>query len=180
MIFTIRDNVPTITLEGVNIPEFREIWMADEDDGKAKARKELAYVYHMASPKSSYAKLPNHERDGELRRDYINDETWEPSELVQNAIDKYRKLNSTELMRLLESASSVADKLASYFNAVDFDEISMDGSLRYEASAVINNLSKLSSVVKSIRELKDQVEKEQEISAERMRGNVTLSMFDDE
>ncbi len=180
MIFTIRNNIPTITLEGVNIPEFKAIWMADESEDKTLARKELAYVYHMASSKSSYAKLAEHEKEGEIRRDYIGEIDWTPSALVLDAIDKYRKLNSTELMRLLGAASGVADKLADYFRGVDFEEITMQGDMKYEAGDVINSLSKLANVVKSIRELKEQVEKDQEVSAERIRGNVKLSMFDEE
>lgn len=180
MIFTIKNNVPTITLEGVNIPEFKALWMDDSSVDKTKARKELAYVYHMASPKSSYSKLPSYEKEPEIRRDYINDEEWTPSELVLDAIEKFKKLNTTELMRLLVSASGVADKLSSYFDGVDFEETILDGSNKYEAGQVINSLSKLAAVVKSIRELKEQVEKDQEISNERTRGNVTLSIFDDE
>lgn len=180
MIFTIRNNIPTVTLEGVNIPEFKAIWMADESEDKTLARKELAYVYHVASSKSSYAKLPEYEREGEVRRDFIGDESWQPSALVQDAITKFRRLNTTELMRLLDAASGVADKLADYFRGVDFEEVTMQGNQKYEAGDVISSLSKLANVVKSIRELKEQVEKDQEISAEKLRGSVKLSMFDDE
>ena len=56
----------------------------------------------------------------------------------------------------------------------------MQGLPKYEAASVINSLSKLSSVVKSIRELREQVNKEQEINSERVRGNVSLSMFDED
>lgn len=180
MIFTIRDNVPTITLEGVNIPEFRDIWMADEDDDKTMARKELAYVYHMASPMSSYAKLSADEKENEVRRDYIGMDGWEPSELVKDAIKKYRRLNTTELMRLLDSASGVADKLSEYFDNIDFEELNTQGLPKYEASTIINSLAKLSSVVKSIRELREQVKREQEINSEKRRGAVTLNIFDED
>jgi hypothetical protein len=180
MIFTIRNNVPTITLEGVNIPEFKAIWMNDPSEEKILASKELAYVYHMASPKSSYAKLSELEKEGEVRRDFIGKDDWEPSELVLQAINKFKKLNTTELMRLLDAAASVADKLADYFNGIDFEEVSMQGLPKYEAASVINSLSKLSSVVKSIRELREQVNKEQELNSEKVRGNVSLSIFDED
>lgn len=180
MIFTIRDNIPTITLEGVNIPEFKAVWMDDPSEDKTKARKELAYIYHMASSKSSYAKLSQDERMYEVKRDYIGTEDWEPSVLVLDAIAKYKKLNTTELMRLLEAASGVADKLADYFNNIDFGEINSQGLPTYEASSVINSLSKLSNVVKSIRELNEQVKKDLEVNSEKVRGNVTLSIFDED
>jgi hypothetical protein len=180
MIFTIKNNVPTISLEGVNIPEFKEIWLADESEDKATARKELAYVYHMASYDSSYAKLARDQRALEVKADYIGDDDWVPSSLINNAIDKYRRLHETELVRLLRSASNVADKLADYFDNVDFDEIDAEGKPVYDAKDILSSLSKLSSVVKSLKQLKEEVKKEQQANQTKLRGNVSLSFFDEE
>ena len=174
MIFDLENNEPKITILGIHIPEFRVIWEADETPNKEVASQIIPYIYHMVDPKSPYAKLNLESREKTVRKDYINIEGWQPSQMVQEAMDKYKLLTTTHSMRLLEGALIAADKLADYFKNINFTDMSADGKPIYNAKDLAINLSKVGSIVTSLQELKAKVEKEQ-TEAPTRRGNVNPS-----
>lgn len=76
-------------------------------DGRKKtiAIKEIAYVFHMANPKSKYYNYPEADRRTKLKSDLFEliDPTWEPDDEVNNAIRKYRELIKTPSLRSVDS-----------------------------------------------------------------------------
>ena len=78
-----------------------------DTDGRKKliATKEIAYVYHMANPKSRYYNYPEADRKAKLKVDLFGlvDTTWEPDDEVANAIRKYRELIKTPSLRSVDS-----------------------------------------------------------------------------
>lgn len=158
-IFTIRDDVPTITPEGLFIPEMRKIWEADDTENKTKAHGQLAYVYHMASWSSSYSNL-GPERHKEVSRDFLGGigKSRVTKEMTQ-AITKYKKLQETPEVRALDAALVMLDNLSLHFHNVDFDALDDEGKPIYDVRKYVMNLKDLQKMVESVVELRKTVER---------------------
>lgn len=176
MIFDIRNNKPVVTPEALySIPEIRNIWDRDTTDEKLTAQKELAYVYHMAEPKSVYSKLPRENKETEIINDIFGGK-YRPDKEVQLAIDKYKELRETAALRLLKSSINACDKLSSYFDDIDFVKRDDAGRPLYTAKDVASNLEKVGKIRESLIKLEQTVEKEEE-QAPKIKKGVTPNMF---
>lgn len=172
MIFDLVNNEPIITIEGLNIPEYKAIWEADKTEGKLRASQYLPYVYHMADYESSYNRLSTEIREKSCKEDYIIDEpTEEEWELINACIDKHKKLKETRSSRLLDAAEFAVDKFTEYFYSIDFIQ-SLDPAK--EARDLASNLEKIGKIMSSIRELKQIAKKDREETA-TIRKNVKPS-----
>ena len=169
MIFTLKNNIPTITPEGLFIPEMRAIWDSSKD--KSFAMKRLCYIYHMAEPKSTYRKLSETEREKTIIKDFIGDEKWKPSNEDKEAIKKYEKLTETVAMRYLRATELAVDRIASLLSVTDVD---IDN-----VKDIISAIEKGEKLITSYARLVEQVEKE--VSSNRkIRGGVKPGLFDEE
>lgn len=166
MIFTIINNIPRITPEGLFIPEMLKIWENDKTKDKHKATQELIYVYHMSDPKSVYAKLSQDTREKTIIIDYLG-EDWKPTEELNQAINKYKSLIETPITRSFKSVSIALDKLnktLENLEAIDAREMEQIGKTieRYEKLA------------QSYMKLKEISEKELE-TTRKIKGGVKPS-----
>ena len=179
MIFDLKNNEPTITVEGIFIPEFRLIWESDEDENKVKASQMLSYVYHVADFASSYSKLAEEDRLSQCKEDYIkselNDRDWN---LISGAITKYKKLQDTHSMRLLAGARYSVDKFTEYFYSIDFNERDDRGKPIHNARDLASNLEKIGKIVTSLNDLEDVVNKERAANSKIARGAKPSSVLD--
>lgn len=184
MIFTVNNDTPSITLEGVYIPEFTKVWKDSENP-----QNKLAFIYHYCqsqhNPTNPYYNLSPEDRIKILKKDYIEDEEWslEEDEIVQNAIDKYNTLIPTASSAMLKSAEITAHRLSEYFSSVDFNKTKIDKEGNeidfYDPKKIVDTLKNLSGVVKTIQELRLQVAKEWEGNKGKLKGSQTLSIFDE-
>ena len=179
-IFQMRNNEPCITPEGVFIPEFKAIWNRDADENKTTAQKELAYVFHMADPKSAYAGLLD--REVGVRADYLDKK---PDKLLVEAIEKYKQLKETPTIRALISCQNLLEKMTKFFDTVNLKEFTTDPktgkkTFTHDIGKITAALQKYEGVVSTIRKLKEEVEKELKEDTTKKRGNVATSILDDE
>lgn len=169
MIFTLKNNVPSISPEGLFIPEMRAIWESEKD--KSVATKRLCYVYHMAEPKSTYRKLSDDIREAVIIKDFIGDPKWKPSKEDEAAIKKYSLLTETVAMRYLRATELAVDRIASLLRVT---EVSVDN-----VKDIISAIEKGEKLITSYARLVEQVEKE--VSSNRkIRGGAKPSLFDEE
>jgi hypothetical protein len=91
-----------IVPEVLEIPEFKAIVKRlkkckGDTDGRLKlmAKKELAYVFHMASDEGPYFSYEPKERQQRLANDLFEDHKWQPDEEILAAIEKFKELNQT-------------------------------------------------------------------------------------
>lgn len=171
--FQLTGNSVEPTAEALTIPELAKLWEKDSSTSKAKARAAFAYIYHSLDPRSSYNNC--FDREGETRADFLNGKA--PTADIEKAAAKYKKLITTPEQRLLEGSLMMADKLAVYFTSVDFTEVDDAGKLVHDPAKAMTNLQKVGTVMKSLLELRELMEKGQE-EKEANRGGATLNMFD--
>lgn len=176
-----------ITIEGdriepspecLAIPEFYALWKRDRSKFKKNAMRELMYVTFLAdntiyNPYRGYGEDSRHDI---LKKDYF-EEGWEPDELVNIAVGKYRELQKTTSSRLVAAAQIAADKLADYYSSIDFSRLTDDGRSYYSAKEVQGNLKDLSNTIKSLFSLEEQLRKEQ-LDGNLSRGGFEIGEFE--
>ena len=158
-----------------DIKVFSEIIERDNTESKEVARKELAYVYHMSSTDSVYFNYSEEDRKQEVINDYF-DSDWEPDELVDAAIARYKELTTTKEERLLESAGNAIDKLSAYLDDIDLTAVDDRGKPKHSAKDLVQNLKRIPDVVDSLRDLRKQVEKGR-VDEGQVRAGAELTEF---
>lgn len=106
------------------IPEFNTIWEADKSKTKEKAIRELQFVYYIADFKSPYRKSY---RDEEIytivKRDFIGDSNWKIPDRVEKAINKYKELQETKILKFLYKAENALEQIETYFDTFDINNL---------------------------------------------------------
>lgn len=136
---------------------------------KQKACKELAWIYHVCDPGSPYFQVSQEYREEVVTKAIFKEEPdWKPDEVVQEGLETYQEIITSPSIRLLKSAMRSIDELEKYFNNVNFEK--GENKEVHDPKDVISNLEKLGKLVTSLRELKEQVEKEQTSDSETYGG----------
>ena len=175
-IFTILDNTPQISPEGMYVPEMLDLWYEDKTTDKREARQVWAYIYHTCDPNSIYANYKDEDaREALVLKDYVQDRKLVRTETVKKAKEKYKQLKWTATVDFLESVKSMIMKLSNYMKSADIAD-GKDGNLT-QILAVIEKGSKL---INSFAELQRAVEREQIVANTKRRADVQISQFDEE
>lgn len=138
------------------LKEFKKIWSRDRSRGKDKSLKELAYVYHVADYQSIYRNYHIDTREAKIKLDLFDDRQWNPDKDILAAIEKYKELQTTLSMQLLDDVELGLTKLRDYFRDIEFD----DDDNGTQAKNFIANVQKMGDVVKGMKSLREEVEKE--------------------
>lgn len=178
-IFDIEGNDIVLDPQVLGLPPFTELWNRDDSESKFRAYQEIKYVTFLCdiSYDNKYRGYPEDEKIRVLKRDFFQDEQWEPDELVLEAIQKFKDFQHTVNSRLLKAAFKAADKLVEYFENVDFSKVDHNGRPVYSADSLMNNLEKLARVTRSLKLLEDEVLREQ-AEATLARGGSEIGEFE--
>ena len=170
-ILTLDNGRISIPEETLFIPEFKKLWENHKD--KEKSRLELLYVYFYADYNSPYKNYGAQEREDELKRDLGISKTKD----ITLAIEKYKKLNYTPNMRLLEAAQYAANKTEEYFKNTDYTERDAKGNAVYKGTDVTKMLKDILGIVTSLDGLKEKIEAEN-LANSKTKGNVRVSKWE--
>lgn len=179
-VFDIEDGRIVPNAKSLAVPEFKRLWDRDKDKGKDGAYRDLSYVVFLCdlSLDNPYRNYAEDDREKVLKRDFFAHlEGADVDDEVKAAINKYRDLQETVSVRLLRSAKKAAEKLAQYFDNVDFNEVDKTGRPIYSARDVSSNLKEIGSIVKSLSMLEEQVRKEQ-LSSSKVRGGGDIGDYE--
>jgi hypothetical protein len=80
-------------------------------------------------------------------------------------------------MRLMKAAKGAADKLALYFENIDFLEMGSNGRLLYNAKDVAINLEKVGRIVESLDKLENKIKREIKTDS-RVRGGGEIGLYE--
>lgn len=163
------NNNLSIQPEALLIKEFKTLWDRDKSKGKDKALKDLAYIYYSTDFQSIYRNYHPDTRDSKIKLDIYNDREYSVDLAIVEAQNKYKELQTTLSMELLSDAEIGIDKLRIYFQNVDFaaDE---EGKA---AKIFIANVKQLGELVKGLKLLREEVEKEL-VDQMQLRGGSTI------
>jgi chaperonin cofactor prefoldin len=153
----INAGVLTISPEALMIKEFKKIWTRDRSTKKDRALKELAYVYHSTDYQSIYRNYHIDTRDSKIKLDIFDDRQWTSDNEINEALNKYQNLQTTLSMQLLNDVELGLSKLRDYFRDIEFADDDTNG---VAAKNFIGNVKAMGELVKGIKTLRDEVEKE--------------------
>ncbi len=151
------------------IKEFKRIWNRDRSNKKDKALKELAYIYHSADYQSIYRNYHIDTRESKIKLDVFDDRQWSPDKDVKDAIYKYTELQTTLSMQLLDDVELGLTSLRDYFRDADFAEDDTNG---VAAKNFIANVKQMGELVKGLKSLREEVEKELTDSMQLRGGSI--------
>jgi hypothetical protein len=138
-----------VSPEALAISFLGELWARDKSKDKAKAYKDIAYIYYMADFNSPYSVYPEAER-GDYVKEYVVGKSFKEDESIKNAINEYKKLNTTPAMEMLEAANIAVHKMKEYFKTVDFS----DGESTIDkVQRAIINMPKLAAALNEAKEI---------------------------
>ena len=177
--FDIQGDQVTFTPEFLAVPAFRKIWDRDKHKNKGIAIKELSYIVFLCdnTVNNPYLGYSEEIRSNVLKEDFMEDITWKEDRDIEIAIKKFRDLLETTSSRLLKSSKVAADKLAIYFETIDFTLLDDNGKPVYSARELAANLSAVGNIVKSLMILGEQVKKEQ-LDNTVARGGAEIGIFE--
>ena len=176
-LFDMKDGKFIVDPNKIIIPPFKEIWERDKTKNKEVALNELSYIYFLADFESPYANFPEDERMERVKIDFITKNKLKIDALVVHGVEKYKEFQSTHSMRLLKSAQAAADKMASYFNDIDFSAQSDDGKLLYIAKDVATTLGNVGKIIESLDKVEEKVKKEIKTES-KIRGGGKASTWE--
>lgn len=191
--------------EVLEIPEFKAIVKRvkkckGDNDGRLKlmAKKELAYVFHMASDEGPYFSYEPKERHQRLANDLFEDHKWLPDEEVNKAIEKFKELNQTPssktvatIINALHKTNKIVDTLIDEMEKNLEEEKYKQGVTNKQGQIVTGveiMLGDIQSLLKAANEipksidifekLQEKILKEKQIAASKFRGGAEISDFE--
>jgi len=163
----LENNVLRISPEALVIQEFSIIWKRDKRKEKDRALRELAYVYHSTDYQSIYRNYHPEDRESKIKTDIFNDKEWMPDSAIILAQNKYSQLQTTLSLELLNDAEIGLTSLREYFRSVDFSE----DENGVAAKNFMANIKQMGDLVKGMKSLREEVEKELSDNMQMRGGN---------
>jgi len=120
--------------EALLVRPIRELFLKDKTQRKEAFWKQISYLWFMCDPRSTYQYIiDSDERSEEIKKQEGLGEDWQPSDLLKEAMDCYRKQTITTSAILLEGMRKGIDKLSTFLGTTDFTDktvASMTSALR--------------------------------------------------
>lgn len=165
------------------IPEFANLFRRDkgssgDSDGrkKAKARKELSFIYFFCdfgSPLRDW--LPEEKEKEALYYSRLTESDLK-DEGLQQAIKKYIELQNkaARSMRTYNAITKGLDKLDLYLESVDFTETDKKGELKHDPDSYAKLIERMTKVYAQRREFEKFVEDDLKSNDDTIQGQRTL------
>lgn len=166
-----------------SIPEFEKIWNRDKNKDKVKARKELVFVYAMASNNEDniwrdYIDLKK--REEIVIGDLFKNEKWYPDEIVMNAITKFRERYPKSAAEILLDSSKLAMlKIKDYLDNLNLNEVDEAGRLKHNPKIVLDVAKQAVSTYMQISEVIEKIEANKKLDTSKIKGNSEKGYFED-
>lgn len=172
--FKLNQGNPEVEAKALFIPEFKKIWDRDTSKKKARATKELAYVYFMADYQSEY-NIYGVEKVKMVAKEIMEDEKFKPDVLIQDAIIKYEAMQETYSMRYLKSVRQTVNSLILFYEKLQFK--SGTDEKEYNPKTLTAALKDIESIIEQIEKWEKKVRGEDDDM--KIRGGGQVGMFED-
>ena len=165
--------------EAFLVRPIRRLFHQDRSERKENFWRQIAFMYFMVSPASSYSYIIDmEERAAEVIKQEGLPEDIRPSELLREAMEIYRKLTITPSQELLQSSIIGAKKVGDFLRTVDLTEEDDKGKPKYQVSSITSALKDVEKIVSSLQTLQKKVEQELEADEGKARGSQELTLGD--
>lgn len=174
----VEDYQVKIADEALLIKPIRTLWNQDRSKNKEKFYQQISYLFFMCSPQSTYNYIiDEQERHKAIIEQEGLPEDFQPSSLLKDAMDVYKKHTITISQKLLEDALTGANKVGKFLREVDLFEEDDKGKPKYQVSSITAALKNVEGIIATLQNLQKKVEQEVEDKS-RARGG-QKAMFED-
>jgi hypothetical protein len=166
------------------IKEFKDIWKRDLDVKKLRALDELAYVFYMADWKSTYVSY-GLEMEQQVGEDVFGDRNYKPDEIVILAISKYKELQRTPSLAMLDTARMALNSIQYYFDEITIkptDTIAVKKAKadKFDLGKVMKSIKEMGASFDTINMIEAKIKKEEEELVVKIRGGGKVGVFENE
>lgn len=166
--------------EALLVRPIRELFQKDKSKKKEEFWKQLSYLWFMCDPRSSYQYLVEEEaRAKEVKIQEGLGEDWEPSELLKEAMDIYRKQTITTASLLLEGMRKGIENVRKFLSEVDL--FAVDEKTQkplYQVSTITSALKQVPELAKALSDAEKSLAKDF-ATEDSARGNVQKAVGED-
>ena len=157
--------------EAFLVRPIRELFQKDKSKRKEEFWRQISYMWFMCDPRSSYQYLTDPiERSVEIKKQEGLGDDWEPSDLLKEAMDVYRKQTITTSAILLEGMRKGIDKLSSFLSTTAFTDKSV--------ASMTSALRQIPELAKALSEAEKSLAKDFETD-DKARGNAVKAVGED-
>lgn len=170
----LENELPTFGPEVRSMEVFRRIIHKDKDRNKATALKEMAFIYFMVDPRSSYVESRRDidERILKVKKVVGLPADWTIDAAVEAGLKAYyEELKEDFDIQYLDAAIGAVSKTKDYLANVDYGARDVKGALIYKPAEVIKAVKDSSGVMESLKLLREKVFKSDTLNAKRRGGN---------
>jgi len=158
-----------LTPECLCISPFSEIWSKDKTKDKIQAHQQIKYVWFFSDFNSPYYKYPEDARKESIINDIIRDKNFKVTSEIKEAIEVYKRLNTSPAIAAVDAAFTFMNKIQEYFKTVSLDDV--------DAKKITDVFINMPKIVASLNEAKKAAHAE-EASTTKVRGNAVIGMFE--
>ena len=173
--FILKNNKPWIEAKALFIPEFNELWLRDHTAKKARAMKELAYVYFIADFNSEY-NIYGVEKVNVIGKEIMGKDGYKPDKAIKAAIARYEDIQNTYSMRYLKSIRDSTDSMIKYYDDLRYKS-GKDDVNKYNPTLAMTSLKNLETVIEKLEKWEKKVRGEEDTM--QIRGGGKVGMFED-
>lgn len=157
--------------EALLVRQIRQLFEQDKSKRKEQFWKQISYLWFMCDPRSTYQYITDEtSRSLEIKAQEGFDVDWEPSDLLREAMDIYRKHTVTTSALLLEGMRKGIDKLSTFLGTTEISEKTV--------SAMTSALRQIPELAKALVEAEKSLAKD--FAAEdSARGSATKAVGED-
>jgi len=140
---------------------------------------ELSFIAFLCNPKSDFSDIRDEkERKEAILISMVGANKIKLDKVTEEAIQFYKDRNHTTTSLFLDSLLNALDKTTGYFNAVNYTEVNSKGDLKYDPKKVMDSAASSPKLMTTIRELREQIKKEQELEG-NVRGSGQKGVYED-
>jgi hypothetical protein len=167
-IFDIVGQVVQLNPQSLIIPEFKLIWDRDKTKDKMKATREITYIVFVCdnSNDNPYSNFTETERINILTTDF----DIKSDEAIENAILKFKVLNTTKYERVVIAALDSLLHVESYYKKLKDDS-------DFDILEYLNTTEKLSKAFNSLKDLEKKIVADR-MSDDKVRGNNIVGEYE--
>ena len=165
--------------EALLVRPLRELFLKDKTKKKEEFWRQVSVLWFFCDPRSTYMYLVSPEdRMKEIKKQEGLPEDWEPSELLKEAMDIYKRQTTTTASILLESMRKGIEQLRKFFE--EFDLFATDKNDRpiYQVSTMTAALKQVPELARALVEAEKELAKDFQTD-DKARGNASKAVGED-
>lgn len=166
--------------EALLVRPIRELFQKDKSRKKEEFWKQLSFLWFMCDPRSTYQYITDEsERAREVKTQEGFDEDWEPSVLLEEAMEVYRRQTVTTASLLLEGMRKGIENVRKFL--ADVDLFAVDEKTQkplYQVSTITSALKQVPELARALVEAEKALAKDF-ATEESARGNAAKAVGED-